>query len=96
MALVRDCKNVGWICTVVVMSLISTVANCLVCPRTMPCFPPCLGWLMMFMLLLIGKSVGVLMLMMGMSVGDVTVSIMSVVVVAAAIKVSCDTFVAIN
>ena len=27
-ALVRDCWNFGWICTVVVMLLISTIANC--------------------------------------------------------------------
>jgi hypothetical protein len=49
-ALVRDCRNFGWIRTVVVMLLIYTATYCLVCPQTMPCFPPCLGWFMMFML----------------------------------------------
>ena len=90
-SLVRDCRNFGWIRTVVVMSLISTVTNCLVCLRTVPCFPPCLGWLMMFILLLIGKSLGVLMGdLMGMSLGGMTISIVSLVVVAAAVMASCD------
>jgi len=34
LALVRDCINFGWICTVVVMSLISTIVNCSVPVRS--------------------------------------------------------------
>jgi hypothetical protein len=66
------------------MLLISTVTNFGVCPLTMPCFPPYLRWLMTFILLPIGKLVLVGLLTgvsVGMSVGGVIVSIMSVVVV---------------
>ena len=58
--LVRSCRNFGRIRIVVFMLLVLTMTYLLVCPRTMPCFRPCFGWLMMFTLLLVGKSVGML------------------------------------
>ena len=55
-----ELEEFGAIRIVVSMSLISTWTYLAVCPRTMPCFLLYLGWLTMFTLLLVGKSVGVL------------------------------------
>ena len=70
MVAICDWRNFGEIRIVVFVLLSSTWTYAAVCPRTVPYFPLCLGWLTMFTLLLMGKLVGVLVgSLVGESVG---------------------------